>query len=290
LDEFEKAIPPGSRPLYVSTVKYGMMAYVCVESQYSYEVISAAVDASYNGEFDLDIHAGFTAEEIMRQSSIQIVVYGGSTLGLDNLETGFEGFLNVIEASRDFDKDSPGVPLVYKFRHLIDNTLALVTLTSQYTLIGNPVQLQQPVRITVERYVCTMADDEGVNNNPDMDRFYAWANAYNCVAPGNCNQFNVLDQEIYGWATSDDVTMGVGDIHWANKSIVLTFDTYNYDFAYAKLKLKAYARDWDPTGSNETATSEIELTGNDMFGPKEIWLYSSDFTFRVDLNIEAIQD
>jgi hypothetical protein len=49
------------------------------------------------------------------------------------------------------------VPLTYKFRHLADNTLALVTLTSQYTLV-KPLQVRQRVQVTVDDFECKMAD------------------------------------------------------------------------------------------------------------------------------------
>ncbi|MRR32162.1 hypothetical protein EG834_17970, partial [bacterium] len=37
----QAAMPPGSMPLYVSSVSYGMMAMICVESDYSVEVMKA---------------------------------------------------------------------------------------------------------------------------------------------------------------------------------------------------------------------------------------------------------
>jgi len=192
----------------------------------------------------------------------------------------------VIEASKDFTKDSPGVPLVYKFRHLVDNTLALVTLTSQYTL-KMPLQIEQYVKITVLNFVCTMADDEGSDNTVDMDRFYVWANAFNLVNsqdPGTqCNQ---VDQQVYGYSTSGEIPMDPGNIHWANSSIDITYNTEDYNFEFAKLNLKAWARDYDGwSSSDENATGYLNLSGSDMWGAKKIYLYCDDFTFEVNINI-----
>ncbi|MBS3806192.1 MAG: thiol-activated cytolysin family protein [Bacteroidales bacterium] len=284
--DLEACITPGCRPLYVAGVSYGMMAIMCIETDYSYTEMKSALDAAYSGAVDVELDFGYTAKEVLESSSVKIIVYGGSTAGLDNIETGFEGFMDVVQASKDFTKDSPGVPLIYKFRHLVDNTLALVTLTSQYTLVS-PLRLEQWVTVTAKNFVCTMADDEGSDNTVDMDRFYVWANAFNrtnSVDPGV--QFNPVNQEVYGYSTSGEISMDPGDIHEANSSIDLAFDTENYDFNFATLKLKAYARDYDGIwSSDETATGEITLIGNDIWGDKKIYLYSDDFTFEVNIAI-----
>ena len=196
--QLSAAMGPGSCPLYVAGVSYGLMAIMCIESSYSYDQMKLALDASYSGTVDVDLGFGLTAQEVMASSSIKIIVYGGSTAGLSDIETGFSGFMKVVEASKDFTKDSPGVPLVYKFRHLIDNTLALVTLTSQYTLVI-PLKIKQIVNVKVLNFVCTMADDEGLDNTVDIDRYYVYANAFNRTGstdPGI--QFNPLDQQVYG--------------------------------------------------------------------------------------------
>ncbi|MDX2414629.1 MAG: thiol-activated cytolysin family protein, partial [Bacteroidales bacterium] len=174
-NELAEAMGPGSMPLYVAGVSYGMMAIMCIESEYSYEEMKLAIDASYEKrDLDVDLGFGYTAKEVMQNSSIKIIVYGGSTAGVSDLETGIEGFNNVIDASTEYSKDSPGVPLVYKFRHLVDNTLALVTLTSQYTMVS-PLQLKQYVKITVLSFECTMANDDHWSldgRDLEVDRFY----------------------------------------------------------------------------------------------------------------------
>lgn len=196
--------------------------------------------------------------------------------------------MKVIEASQEFTPESPGVPLVYRFRHVRDNTLALVTLTSQYTLV-RPLQMTQFVRVNSERFVAISVDDEGTDTAVDMDRFYVWANAFNCSAPGKvCEQFNPVDQQVFGWSTSGWVEMGDGHttIFNAEGSIQLGYNTVDYDFRDAKLVLKAYCRDYDGGWSaNESATSSITLIGNDIWGPHEIHLYSADFHFRCDVNV-----
>ena len=236
----------------------------------------------------------------MNNSSIKIIVCGGSTAGLDELETGLQGFNNVINASTEFTRDSPGVPLIYKFKNVIDNTPAPVTLTSQYTSVSSS-QLKQFVRIKVLDFLCTMNDD-GIdprdagnitNRDLEMDRFYVWANAFN--GTGSDDPFVQIydgDQQVYAYSTANWIVMNKDDSHAAGTSIVLTFDTENYDFNFAKLELKAYAREWDRWEFNllkpndaifNAVTNSLPLLGDEIFGPHIIELSCSDFTFNVNI-------
>lgn len=288
MDELKTAIPPGSMPLYVAGVNYGMMAIMCIETDLSYNLMSTALDMAYNGaDLETEVEFGYTANKILQSASYTIMVYGGSTAGLNDLETSLEGFKKVINASREFTSDSPGVPLVYKFRHVIDNTLAYVTLTSQYTLV-KPLQMFQEVSINVDKFTCIMADDEGPTNTVDMDRFGVWAYAYNrkdANDPGE--QTNTGNEVIYYFATGGEIDMDPGMTHLVNKTGAVIFNTEEFDFNYAKLRIKAYARDYDdpPWNDNEESWAEIELIGHDMWGAHEIYLNSPDFTFLLNVNI-----
>ncbi len=296
MDDIESAFPTGSMPIYVSSVSYGMMAYVFIETDYSMEEMKWALDAAYDGIVSGKAELDLKTQQILQSCSIQTVVYGGSTAGLSELETGYNGFLNVIKASKEFGAGSPGVPLVYRFRHLQDNTLALITLTSQYTLV-RPLRLLQRVRITIDKFVCTLSDDEGASNNADMDRFNVWATAWNRNRDTETgSMIGAENQPVFSWATSGEWSTGVGGIFDCNKykpnSIDFVFDTEFYKFDKAVLRLRAYAREYDPTSANEQATVNWTI-GGDMFlenGGKHVFRLSdnSDFGFDVYLTIELL--
>jgi len=293
-DQVATAIPPGSRPLYVAGVSYGMMALMFIETDFTEEQMKTAINAAYSGVVDVNLSFGYTAKEVMESSSIQIVVYGGATAGLKDLELGYTGFKNIIEASRDFNETSPGVPLAYKFRHVRDNTLALITLTSQYTLV-RPLQILQRIKVTAIRFLCTMADDEGADNTVDMDRFGVWTNGWNRIDehdnPGT--QINTpTDQygtNVYWWQTSGDVPFDPGGIHSCGSSVIMTYDTENFDFSVAKLHLKAYARDYDGGWSaNETGWADMYLLGDDMWGKHTLLVASADFKFDMAIDVSPM--
>ncbi len=285
--QLRSAMPAGSRPLYVAGVKYGMMAVMCIETEYSREQMQLALDAAYSGVVDVDLGFGYTATEVLSSSSIRVIVYGGSTSGIQEL-TGFDGFMQIIESSTEFGPDSPGVPLVYKFRHVADNTLALISLTSQYTIV-RPLRIQQYVRVTSQRFVCEWSRD----NDPfydydiDVDRLRIWVNGFdrvNAADPGT--QINPVDQWVYNWSTPDYHEMQAGSIMNAPGTVDLVYDTEACDWGCAILRITAHARDYDWASDDEWAEGTIELHGDQMWGPQTIMMYGQDFRMRAELTIE----
>jgi hypothetical protein len=290
-DEAEFAMPTGSSPLYVASVSYGMMALIFIESDYTSDVMDQALQVAYGkGNLDSEIAVGVSTRRVMENSSISIVVYGGSTAGLKDLETGMQGFLNVINASKDFTKDSPGVPLVYKFRHVVDNTLALVTLTSQYTLV-KALQIEQRVRVKVNRFVIVQADDEGFDNDIEIDRLYVYANAFEREdASSDFVQINPVDQRVYAYSSAGDGhVVGSGAIIQAGNFIDLTFHTNTHNYSLAKIQLSAWARDYDGGSANEEDRKSIELS-SDQFtaNPHTIRLSSADFEIDAEISLELL--
>ncbi len=264
IKDIEEAIPANSMPLYVSSVSYGIMAVVFIETDDSFDTMKTALDASFKAYVDGSISISNNVKEILGRSNIKTVVYGGSTAGLQELETGFNGFIKVISASKDFNANSPGVLLVYRFRQLSDNTLAQISLTSQYTLTKT-LQLRQTIRITADKFVCTMANENFWDQHLEMDRFGVWATAYN-----GGSSIIVDRQEVFWEQTGGDWGMEAGSVFYCEEykpnSIDITFDTLNYNFDSAKLKIEAYGREWNGGGSlnppPDSATAYWEITGD----------------------------
>ena len=297
IEEIKDAVPPGSYPLYVASVTYGMMAVVCIETSYSEEQMKAALNASYEGLVDVDIGLGLTNSNVLSNSNIKTIVYGGSTKGLSDIEMDYDGFLEVIKASQNFSADTPGVPISYKFRQLSDNTMALITLTSQYTLV-KPLLVKQRVKVTVDNLVCVKNNDEGANNNIEMRYFDCHVTAYNGEdengAPGS---MVAVDKEIFKWSVPGSAAVGfkVGRIHSVNSSVVLEFDTEDYDFNSAWIQLKGYNIEddddsifnHDDTGSGKSP----KILGSDFLkngGQHTFTVYTSDSGFKYNITIEMI--
>jgi hypothetical protein len=279
-----------------------MMAFMFVESAYSAEEIKVALDVAYSdGNLDASGKFGYTHRQVLQNSKIEILVYGGSIAGLESRElTGLTGFLQVVQANIDAGPANPGVPLVYKFKHLHNNTLAYVTLTSQYTLV-RPIQVKQRVMVVVQRFVVDDCDDEG-DDTIEIDRLRVLAAGYNhnvssagdtFVDLASCPlAFTSVDPRwytVYWQEWSDWISMcdGAPYIYQIGSSCVLTFLTAPpYDWSQARLRLHTWARDWDTSNSDsENAYGDNTFTGDAMLGPKGLWVSCDDFWAYFDVNI-----
>jgi hypothetical protein len=143
-----------------------------------------------------------------------------------------------------------------------------------------------PVRVTIEKLVCTMSGDEGPGNDADMDRFRAWANAFDRldVSGAPYVQINPVNQFIWNWSTSGEVTVYVGYVWNVGQSIDLSFDAGHYDFAVAKLDLALYGREYDSTSANEEGTGYLTIYGEHFFDNGGLHIFqvsSSDFRFDI---------
>jgi hypothetical protein len=287
--QLEAALPQGSRPLYVSSVKYGMLAIMCIETTFEESQMQLALDAAYNGGVDVELEFGYTAREVLAESSIRIIVYGGSTQGIQELN-GVDSFMNIIESSTEFNETSPGVPILYKFRHVADNTLALISLTSQYT-ICRPLQIAQRVQVDLLRFVCEWSDDDEwfANSIVDVDRIYLNMHAFNrCDENDPGELINVENEDLFAWTTPDYIEMPAGYIFEAPRTQVVTFNTEDFDWGCAKLAFDGSARDWDPAENDEWSSGSLDLLGNSMFGEKYVIFNGQDFRLRAELLITPL--
>ncbi|TLN16763.1 hypothetical protein FDZ74_07770 [bacterium] len=145
------------------------------------------------------------------------------------------------------------------------------------------------MKVMVKNMVCTLSDDEGVNNDADMDRFSLSLAATNAVREKDGVKqvpIQLPDPMLYSWATPGDVTVKVGYTWQVDRSKVITFDTDPdlYDFDKATLTVNGYGREYDTSSKNEHGTGSIVLTGDQFFengGVHKFPITSSDFIFDV---------
>ena len=267
VDGLAAKLPPGSMPMYVSSVSYGWMAVLFVETNYEEEVILMALALAYSGAVDVELGIGYTVKEVLEESSIYILVYGGSTAGITSSTlSGYSGLMELIVGSKDFGADSPGVPISYTLRHLSDNLIAKIALTEEYT-ITIPTQIREFVKVTVNKFDCQWGDD-GIYGKIDMDRLHAWVDLKRGA--------DYLLQDVYivnYWDSGDGKQWDTGST-WSppNAQTVMMLDLENYPISSYNITLTAHARDWDecnPNGScsnpSEEATNSVTINGNQIF-------------------------
>lgn len=289
-DELKAAIPPGSKPMYIAGVSYGMMALVFIETDASEENIKAALDAAYSGGADVKINGELTAQNILENSSIKMVVYGGSTSQLKGLQTGYKAFEKITESSSDFGPNTPGVPIVYKFRHLTDNTLALTTLTSQYTLT-KPIQLIQDVRVTLVSITCVKNNDAfpwGLNKFQNIQVSY---DAYNAKKDGTLEVITEK-KEIFSkgneWRPKAGEVLPTGDLSFP---IQFKTDPDMYDYNAANITIKGYEKtDW-AWGTHDVSES-ITIYFSDFLrdgGEHILYIAGTDGTLEIKFRVELLE-
>ena len=290
LDAIRAAIPSGSCPVYVAGVTYGMMALTFIETDYTETELNVSLDAAYGtGLLDVEIRSGLTKRQVLENSSMTTVVYGGASAGLSQIEAGYQGFIEVVHASIQLGTASPGVPLIYKFRHLCDNTIANVTLTSQYS-ITRLIRLQQLVRLTIDKIVCDWANDDCGDDVVEIDRISVWANASQQAGGQNPVQYFAEDTLIYHYSSGGyGHQMNDYDEHPVGSTMTFLFDAETYDYGNATIKVRAEVRDWDGWPcSDDTATGQLPpiLSANFAENPHELYLYADDYTMRVLVRVD----
>jgi hypothetical protein len=278
------ALPPGSMPMFVSSVSYGWMAVLFIETDYSKDEMGMALDAAYDpaGNLEAKMSFGYSAKDVLQNSKIQIIVYGGSTSGItsDTLK-GYSGLLELIQGSKDFGSNSPAVPLSFRLRHLSNNLIAKIALTEEYT-ITRKVSLRQFITISADKFACTWDND--ASGPLDMDRFFFWVKVYQ----GN----NVIaEQKILDWYTSGEHDMRAGNEWLPSKkaSTVVLLDLKRFDPSAYKIVLTASARDYDVVGADDWATGSLTIGGDQIYEkPNNFFAVSepSNMTFNVFYSIQ----
>ncbi len=287
-EQVAEVMPPGSRPVYVASVAYGMMAVLCIETDFSEDEMKTALDFAWSGTFDAEVKAGYSVKDVLQSSTITIIVYGGSPKNLGDVETGYEGFQKVLDASKEYGPDTPGVPILYKFRHLGDNTLAQVSLTSQYTVV-KALQLRQRIEVIVDQFICTSASDEWGSSTVDIDTLQVWVNAWqrvNLTTPEV--RLGTEDMVVYD-GPGGEKHMSAGTTLTAGSSALLEFNTRDFDFSLARLELSGHARDQDDWSPDDHGYGLLPITSSQLnLGTQRVMTIESAGDFKIDAYIRLL--
>lgn len=125
----------GLSPVYVSSVTYGRMVYFMLESSASMDEVNKALEASFSafgksGTFDISEEH----KKVLNESSISAFIVGGSASGAAGAISGIDGMMKFIQKDATFSVNSPGVPIAYTTRFFSDNSVAKLSLSSEYTI------------------------------------------------------------------------------------------------------------------------------------------------------------
>lgn len=111
-------------PVYVSSITYGRMGIMAIESSYDYDAVRTAFNATFSF-----IKAGggisITSEQrkIIEESQMSVYTRGGQGAEVVKSIKGYEEFVNYIISGGKFSVNTPGVPLFFSLNYLTDHTL-----------------------------------------------------------------------------------------------------------------------------------------------------------------------
>lgn len=142
LENVQTLINEDNPAAYVSSVNYGRIIMLRMETTNMNTDISLESVLQYTtgvNEGEIDINS--TYEEVLEESSINIITIGGnaevssSAVDAANMSEG-PGALNYIITGENavYSATNPGVPIAYTIRYLDDNSIARMGYTTDYTV------------------------------------------------------------------------------------------------------------------------------------------------------------
>ena len=122
-------------PVFVSSVRYGRIGILTMESEASESELNAFFNATFSafsssGEIKIDA----AHLETFNKTTFKALVVGGNPDEAVKTISGFDGFKEWILSSAQVTPDSPGSPVSYTLRYLKDNSVAKVVLSGNYSI------------------------------------------------------------------------------------------------------------------------------------------------------------
>lgn len=132
-------------PVYVSSVSYGRIAYLTIESEQEKSEFKANFDAVFKAtttnKGDVDIDAAF--KKLEKGTTIKIHIIGGGSHAV----TDFKQFKNYI-VTEGFSAKNPGCIIKYRLRFLDDNATAYVKYDEKYKTVERFEEPTKGVKVT----------------------------------------------------------------------------------------------------------------------------------------------
>jgi len=154
----------GYRPVYVSTISYGRLAYLTIESEKSWNSIKtsleAEIDAKVYGKYNADLKVDKSKSESKDQINVTVI-------GAKSVVTSLDGFMNMLVTDK-FSKENTGKIIAYKLRFVDDNSIANTVYNDEYTLVKTTEQLGKGIETTFTLYKIKTDANDGNGKNMEL--------------------------------------------------------------------------------------------------------------------------
>lgn len=155
-DKFDINDFKGYRPVYVSSIAYGRLAYLTIESEETWDKIKNDLSVAVAIKTGTDIKGDFSTavNNVKNAGKMNITIIGSK-----NVVTNLEGFLEEL-AKGGFSKENPGQIIAYKLRFVDDHSIAQTVYNDEYTVTKTVEQMGKGIDTTFTLYrIRTNAND-----------------------------------------------------------------------------------------------------------------------------------
>lgn len=130
--ELERYTGDGNPICYVSSVSYGRVYYLLIESSVDSRLLEIGAHANYKSM--ADVSASLKQIKMMQESKITAFQYGGNAS--DGMQVAMryshEELLKFLQKGAEFGEDNVGAPISFAVKHLYDNSPVHMVNTLEY--------------------------------------------------------------------------------------------------------------------------------------------------------------
>lgn len=202
-DDARPYMGPGNAPGYVSSVTYGRMLIMKVETDESERDLRAALDVAFSkGSVSVDA----ASKNVLKNSTFSVFVLGGSPddaarIQAADSESRAGALAAYIEQGANFDPRSPGVPISYTVRRLADNETIKVASTIDYQVpVCTPAAAN--VAITFGKLFVRKDGKAGGSTTGEYEVWYEGGASSGGAAPPTPGEKDTTSREIVAKGTS----------------------------------------------------------------------------------------
>lgn len=135
----------GYRPVYVSSVAYGRLAYLSIESEEGTTAIKSNLEVLFKGPTVSGDAAFEQASQFFKtKTQTNITVIGGTVVAI-----GLESFLEMLRDD-SFSETNTGKIVAYKLRFVDDNTIANTVFNGEYTVCSTETVLGGGIDVALQ--------------------------------------------------------------------------------------------------------------------------------------------
>ena len=146
-------------PVYVSNVKYGRMAFYSFESEMSQKELKATLNVQLSkAKVSVEVDASYKKTLSDNNTTIKGTIIGGSGNDAVQAVNGIDDFYTYITKGGEYTAGSPGLPIAFTLRSILDNSVFNVVNISEYT-VNECYNTVGAIKLNAARHISGGQDD-----------------------------------------------------------------------------------------------------------------------------------